>query len=116
MRVFAVAALAGQLQSLPGALACVNEHRRSSEPSHCDEAAHAAMPVTGTAGSGLTAAPDGASGRLCGVLGPCAVTTPGLTQHGFAVPGIGEIRVASWPAPPAPASVDIPPQPPPPVA
>ena len=114
MRTFALVALAGQLQSLPGALACVREHRRPDQATHCQRASHDAMTSDG-AQAAVQGIPDAAQ-SLCSLLGPCAVPTPAATQAGVIALVGGDVRQAAWATPVVPLSIDLTPQPPPPLA
>ncbi len=114
MRGFALVALAGQLQSLPGALACVREHRRTDVATHCKQPTHGAMP-SDDAQAAVQGVPDAAQ-SLCSLLGPCAVPTPAATQAGVIAVVVGAIRHVAWATPVVPLSIDLTPQPPPPLA
>ena len=112
MRAVALVALMGQLQTLPGALACVREHRRADVATHCQQPAHGAMPSDGgqVAVQGI---PDAAQ-PLCSLLGPCAAPTPAVAQFAARVVAAGSAVAVTWPVPSAPLSIDLTPQPPPP--
>jgi hypothetical protein len=105
-RLAAVVLLAGQLQGLPAALGCVQEHSRATAP-HCDEGAAPGSPVAQAA----------QSGGLCTVVGPCAITgsagVPSAPTIAFASDVVTQQAPAAFAAP---ASLALSPTPPPPQA
>jgi len=105
-RLLAVALLASQLQGLPAALACVQEHGRASAP-HCEQVPDAFGPTVEPA----------QSGGLCTVVGPCAmagsVGVPSAATTTFA----SDVSSVNPPvAFAAPSSLVLSPTPPPPQA
>ena len=114
MRTVALVLLAGQLQALPAGLACVREHRRPAGPAHCEDSGHGVLP-SGVSAASITATPDAAA-TLCGLLGPCAVPTPAVAQAAVVAGIAGEVRGAASTTPAVPRSIDLSPQPPPPLA
>ncbi len=76
MRVLAIAALAGQLQVLPGAWLCVRAHRRPGTASHCQGTSHEAMR---TDGAQLVAGAPDAAVPLCAMPGTCSACASTFT-------------------------------------
>ncbi len=105
-RLAAVAVLASQLQGLPAALACVQEHSRQTAP-HCEQGPHAFGPTVEPA----------QSGGLCTVVGPCAMSGSIGAPAGVTTTFVADVvHVTALATFAVPASVDLSPTPPPPQA
>ncbi len=107
-RCFAFVVLAAQLQAVPAALACAREHGRPAA-SHCDRSQRTSGPVVAPAQA------DAAG--LCGVLGPCTLTSPVVSPTAVVSDFGGPyLHLVMQGATTAPASFDAAPIPPPPQA
>lgn len=105
-RLAAVALLASQLQGLPAALACVQEHGRASAP-HCEQGPDAFGPTV----------ESDQSGGLCTVVGPCAMAGSVGVPSAATTTFVSDVISLNPPvAVAAPASLDLSPTPPPPQA
>ncbi|OGT93761.1 MAG: hypothetical protein A2083_03350 [Gemmatimonadetes bacterium GWC2_71_9] len=106
-RLFALAVLVAQLQAVPAARACAREHGRQTA-SPCDQSHKTTGPAV---------APAQDAGGLCGVLGPCALTSPVVFPTAVVSDFGGQyLHLVVQGAASAPASFDAAPIPPPPQA
>lgn len=108
IRVVALVAILGQLQQLPAAVACVQQHQKATSD-------HCGLPI-GANGPAIQAEHAGMASPLCATLGNCAAQTPATVARAGADLLTGPVFTVPSPAPDALTSYLSPPVTPPPQA